>query len=83
MGKQLVINGEEVELSQGQPTGGDIKAQLQRPPTDTVIYAKDDGVHQVRDDEAIPDDVERVSVVPTFEYGGRGSHGRNRHGSAK
>jgi hypothetical protein len=69
MGKQLIVNGQEVDVEGEHVTAGALKQQLHRTQNDWVMIKRSDGIQHLLDHEVVPSDVERISIVPAFEYG--------------
>ena len=69
MGRQLIVNGEQVDVAQDAITAGQLKRQLQAERNSWVVISAASNLRQLSDNEVFPHTAERVSVVPAYEYG--------------
>lgn len=69
MGRRLYVNGEPVDVAQDTMTAGQLKQDYNFAPGSWVMADRGGNLRQIGDQEAIPKDVDRVSIVPAYEYG--------------
>ncbi len=69
MGRQLYVNGEPLDVSRDNITARQLKDEYGFEPSSWVMTDKGGNLRQLGDYEVIPKDVERISIVPAFEYG--------------
>ncbi len=69
MGRQLIVNGEQVDVAQEVITAGQLKRLLQSDGNSWIVISEANNLRQLRDNEVVPATAERVSVVPAYEYG--------------
>jgi hypothetical protein len=69
MSRQLLINGEQVDVVQDTITAAQLKRQLLTDTNSWVVISDTRGLRQLKDNEVIPSTAERVSIVPAYEYG--------------
>jgi hypothetical protein len=69
MGRRLYLNGEPVDVSQDNITAGQLKDEFHFNPNSWVMADRGGNLSQLGDREVIPTNVERISIMPAFEYG--------------
>lgn len=69
MGRRLYVNGEPIDVSRDNITAGQVKDELNFEPSSWVMAEKGDNLRQLGDHEVIPAEVERISILPAYEYG--------------
>jgi len=69
MGRRLYVNGEPVDVAQDAITAGQFKQAYNFAPGSWVMADKGGTLRQLGDQEAIPQDVDRISILPAYEYG--------------
>lgn len=72
MGNYLV-NGQIIDVREGQPTAADLKRHSQSVLSDWVMASMSDGqIVKLEDHKPLPADAVDYSVVTPFTYGRRG-----------
>jgi sulfur carrier protein ThiS len=69
MGRQIIVNGDAVELEREQQTADQLKRELGYDYQSVVIYKRNGSLIQINGNEPIPYDAQDVSIVPTHMYG--------------
>lgn len=69
MGRQIIVNGDAVELEREQQTADQLKLELGYDYQSVVIYKRNGSLIQINGNEPIPYDAQDVSIVPTHVYG--------------
>ena len=69
MGRRLYVNGEPIDVSRDNITAGQVKDELNFEPSSWVMADRGGNLRQLGDHEVIPADVERISILPAYEYG--------------
>jgi hypothetical protein len=69
MGRRLYVNGEPVDVAQDTITAGQLKQDNNFEPNSWVMADMGSNLRQLGDWEPIPKDVERISIMPAYEYG--------------
>ena len=69
MGRQLIVNGKVVDIALDNITAGQLKEELQRERNAWVVIARANGLQHLSDQEVVPAEAERVSIIPAYEYG--------------
>ncbi len=70
MARRLYVNGEAVDVTSDIITAGQLKEEYHFEPTSWVMVDERGSLRQLNDNETIPADVERISILPAYEYGG-------------
>jgi hypothetical protein len=69
MGRQLYLNGEPVDVTRDNITAGQLKGEFHFDPNSWVVADRGGNLRQLGDHEIIPANVERISIMPAYEYG--------------
>lgn len=69
MGRRLYVNGEPIDVVRDNITAGQLKDERNFEPSSWVMAEKGGNLRQLGDYEVIPTDVERISILPAYEYG--------------
>jgi hypothetical protein len=69
MGRRLYVNGEPIDVVRDNITAGQLKDEHNFEPSSWVMAEKGGNLRQLGDYEVIPTDVERISILPAYEYG--------------
>lgn len=69
MGRRLYVNGEPIDVARDSITAGQLKEECNFVPSSWVMADRGGSLRQLGDYEIIPTDVERISILPAYEYG--------------
>lgn len=69
MGRRLYVNGEPVDVVQDTITASQFKQEYNFAPGSWVMADQGGNLRQIGDQEPIPRDVDRISILPAYEYG--------------
>ena len=69
MGRRLYVNGEPVDVTHDNITAGQLKQEQNFASNSWVMADSGGNLRQLADHEIIPASIERLSIVPAYEYG--------------